>query len=158
MVDHNLTESDALDYLKNVKEKFKDNLEVYEMFLKVMRDFKAQRLDTCGVVLKVKELFKGQDDLLLGFNTFLPYGYKVTLEDDQTQSKIVDFNDAFSFINKVKTRFDGDKQVYQSFLDVLKMYRVGNKNINEVYDEVAILFREHQDLCVEFRDYLPRDR
>ena len=30
------------------------------------------RIDTAGVIEKVKELFKGHDELILGFNTFLP--------------------------------------------------------------------------------------
>jgi Paired amphipathic helix repeat len=30
------------------------------------------RVDTAGVILRVKELFKGHRELILGFNTFLP--------------------------------------------------------------------------------------
>ncbi len=30
------------------------------------------RVDTAGVIIKVKELFKGHRELILGFNTFLP--------------------------------------------------------------------------------------
>lgn len=32
----------------------------------------SHRIDTAGVILKVKELFKGHSELILGFNTFLP--------------------------------------------------------------------------------------
>jgi paired amphipathic helix protein Sin3a len=39
-----LTTNDALDYLKNVKDKFKDKRDKYEEFLEVMRDFKSERL------------------------------------------------------------------------------------------------------------------
>ena len=31
-----------------------------------------RRIDTAGVILKVKDLFRGHPDLILGFNTFLP--------------------------------------------------------------------------------------
>ena len=31
-----------------------------------------RRVDTAGVIVKVKELFKGHRELILGFNTFLP--------------------------------------------------------------------------------------
>lgn len=38
-----LTTSDALSYLKEVKDMFQDQREKYDMFLDVMKDFKAQR-------------------------------------------------------------------------------------------------------------------
>lgn len=38
-----LTTDDALTYLKDVKDMFQDQREKYDMFLEVMKDFKAQR-------------------------------------------------------------------------------------------------------------------
>ncbi|KAG2322315.1 hypothetical protein Bca4012_056906 [Brassica carinata] len=154
-----LTTNDALAYLKAVKDKFQDKREKYDEFLEVMKDFKAQRVDTTGVILRVKELFKGNRELILGFNTFLPKGFEITLlpeEDDQPQpKKPVEFEEAISFVNKIKTRFQGDDRVYKSFLDILNMYRKENKSITDVYKEVAILFRDHHDLLVEFTHFLP---
>ena len=40
-----LTTNDALAYLKAVKDMFHDKKEKYHDFLKVMKDFKAQRFD-----------------------------------------------------------------------------------------------------------------
>ncbi|ESQ28214.1 hypothetical protein EUTSA_v10018014mg [Eutrema salsugineum] len=153
-----LTTNDALAYLKAVKDKFQDKREKYDEFLEVMKDFKAQRVDTSGVILRVKELFKGNRELILGFNTFLPKGFEITLlpEDDQPlPKKPVEFEEAISFVNKIKTRFQGDDRVYKSFLDILNMYRKENKSITDVYQEVAILFRDHEDLLVEFTHFLP---
>ncbi|KAF8102258.1 hypothetical protein N665_0199s0033 [Sinapis alba] len=154
-----LTTNDALAYLKAVKDKFQDKREKYDEFLEVMKDFKAQRVDTSGVILRVKELFKGNRELILGFNTFLPKGFEITLlpeEDDQPPpKKPVEFEEAISFVNKIKTRFQGDDRVYKSFLDILNMYRKENKSITEVYQEVAILFRDHHDLLVKFTHFLP---
>jgi paired amphipathic helix protein Sin3a len=101
-----LTTNDALAYLREVKERFKDNKSVYDNFLEIMKQFKAQqcapepsalggpprravallrlppcllthrsalrRIDTNGVIVQVKQLFKGHRELILGFNTFLP--------------------------------------------------------------------------------------
>lgn len=39
------------------------------------------RIDTPGVIRRVSELFHGHDHLILGFNRFLPEGYKITLND-----------------------------------------------------------------------------
>ncbi|KAF2302447.1 hypothetical protein GH714_036385 [Hevea brasiliensis] len=153
-----LTTNDALAYLKAVKDIFQDKREKYDDFLEVMKDFKAQRIDTAGVIARVKELFKGHRDLILGFNTFLPKGYEITLplEDEQPpQKKPVEFEEAINFVNKIKTRFQGDDHVYKSFLDILNMYRKENKSITEVYQEVATLFQDHNDLLLEFTHFLP---
>ena len=41
------TENDALTYLKEVKETLQDQREKYDMFLKIMKDFRAQRYCNC---------------------------------------------------------------------------------------------------------------
>ncbi|KAL1218966.1 Paired amphipathic helix protein Sin3-like 3 [Cardamine amara subsp. amara] len=153
-----LTTNDALAYLKAVKDKFLDKREKYDEFLEVMKNFKSQRVDTAGVITKVKELFKGHQELILGFNTFLPKGFEITLQPEDGQpplKKRVEFEEAISFVNKIKTRFQGDDRVYKSFLDILNMYRKDSKSITEVYQEVAILFRDHTDLLGEFTHFLP---
>ncbi|KAL9240901.1 hypothetical protein vseg_015069 [Gypsophila vaccaria] len=155
---HRLTTNDALAYLKDVKQMFSDKKEKYDEFLDVMKDFKAQRIDTTGVIARVKELFKGHRNLILGFNTFLPKGFEIVLppEDDQALAKKpVEFEEAINFVNKIKLRFQGDDRVYKSFLDILNMYRKENKTITEVYQEVALLFRDHRDLLEEFTHFLP---
>ncbi|KAK1302225.1 Paired amphipathic helix protein Sin3-like 4 [Acorus calamus] len=152
-----LTTNDALAYLKAVKDMFQDQKDKYDEFLEVMKDFKAQRIDTAGVIARVKDLFKGHRDLILGFNTFLPKGYEITLppEDEVPQKKPVEFEEAINFVNKIKTRFQNDEHVYKAFLDILNMYRKEHKNITDVYQEVAILFRDHNDLLEEFTHFLP---
>lgn len=65
------------------------------------------RIDTTGVILRVKELFKGNRDLILGFNTFLPKGYEITLalEDEPfLKKKPVEFDEAIGFVNKIKVQ------------------------------------------------------
>ncbi|KAJ4826449.1 hypothetical protein Tsubulata_013641 [Turnera subulata] len=179
-----LTTNDALTYLKEVKDMFQDQKDKYDMFLEVMKDFKAQRqalhpievfiflavtvglttnsgivfcrTDTDGVIQRVKELFKGHNNLIFGFNTFLPKGYEITLdEDDAPPKKTVEFEEAINFVNKIKKRFQNNEQVYKSFLDILNMYRKEHKDINEVYAEVAALFEDHPDLLDEFTRFLP---
>ncbi|MED6106260.1 hypothetical protein PIB30_003219 [Stylosanthes scabra] len=123
-----LTTNDALAYLKAVKDIFQDKRDKYDDFLEVMKDFKAQR------------------------------GYEITLplEDEQpAPKKPVEFEEAINFVNKIKTRFQGDDRVYKSFLDILNMYRKESKSITEVYEEVAALFQDHPDLLDEFTHFLP---
>ncbi|MFQ6633172.1 hypothetical protein Gotur_010836, partial [Gossypium turneri] len=154
-ISQKLTTNDALTYLKEVREMFQDQKEKYDMFLEVMKDFKAQRTDTAGVIARVKELFKGHNNLIYGFNTFLPKGYEITLDEDEAPAKkTVQFEEAISFVNKIKKRFQNDERVYKSFLDILNMYRKEHKDINEVYCEVASLFEDHPDLLEEFKRFL----
>ncbi|XP_062206253.1 paired amphipathic helix protein Sin3-like 4 [Phragmites australis] len=147
-----LTTNDALVYLKAVKDKFQDKREKYEEFLEVMRDFKSERIDTNGVIIRVKTLFNGYPDLILGFNAFLPKGYAIKLQEEK---KPVDFVEAINFVNKIKSRFQHDEHVYKAFLDILNMYRKDNKSIQDVYHEVAMLFSDHKDLLEEFQHFLP---
>jgi histone deacetylase complex regulatory component SIN3 len=41
------------------------------------QDFKEQAIDTPGVIERVKTLFRGHHQLILGFNAFLPDGYSI---------------------------------------------------------------------------------
>ena len=68
---------DARLYLDDVKLQFEDRPEVYNHFLKIIKDFEAQEIDTLGVIERVSTLFRGNDRLLYGFNIFLPPGYKI---------------------------------------------------------------------------------
>lgn len=42
-----LTTNDALSYLRDVKLKFAENKEIYDEFLEIMKEFKAQRYGLC---------------------------------------------------------------------------------------------------------------
>lgn len=37
-------------------------------------------IDTPGVIARVSNLFKGHPELIVGFNTFLPPGYKIEVQ------------------------------------------------------------------------------
>ena len=68
--------------------------------------FVFSRTDTDGVIKRVKELFKGHSNLILGFNTFLPKGYEITIDEDEAPpKKIVEFDEAISFVNKIKVHY-----------------------------------------------------
>nr|XP_023873631.1 paired amphipathic helix protein Sin3-like 2 [Quercus suber] len=60
--------------------------DVYGSSSQFKRPFGSSRgdsTDTVGVIARVKELFKGHNNLIFGFNTFLPKGYEITLDDDE---------------------------------------------------------------------------
>jgi len=72
---------DALIYLDDVKREFGDRPRVYNEFLTIMKNFKCQEVDTPGVIARVSKLFRGYNNLILGFNKFLPDGYKISMRD-----------------------------------------------------------------------------
>nr|XP_043639011.1 paired amphipathic helix protein Sin3-like 3 isoform X2 [Erigeron canadensis] len=153
-----LTTKDALKYLDKVKDIFRDEKDKYDEFLKVMKDFKAQRIKTTGVIARVKDLFEGHPELILGFNPFLPKGFEITLPrvDDQDQiKKPLEYKEAVLFVNKIKMRFQGQDHVYKYFLDTLSKYSKENKSIKEVHQEIGALLNDQQDLLKEFINFFP---
>ena len=82
--------NDALSYLDQVKVRFVDQPDVYNKFLDIMKDFKSQAIDTPGVIERVSNLFTGHPELIQGFNTFLPPGYKIECgtQDDPNSIRV----------------------------------------------------------------------
>ncbi|KAJ6584994.1 paired amphipathic helix [Mycena capillaripes] len=80
-----LNVTDALSYLDAVKKQFKNQPEVYNRFLDVMKDFKDQAIDTAGVIQHVSQLFHGNRVLIQGFNTFLPLGYRIDVSNNSAE-------------------------------------------------------------------------
>ncbi|KAK7839096.1 paired amphipathic helix protein sin3-like 1 [Quercus suber] len=120
-----VTLNDGLNYLKEVMETFQDQREKYDMFCKVMKDFKNQRIGIVDVTIRVKELFEGHNNLISGFNIFLPKGYEIALEDDE----------AINILTNIEKRFQNDEQVYIAFSDILNEFWKGRKDVNKVYYE-----------------------
>ncbi|XP_065063870.1 paired amphipathic helix protein Sin3a-like isoform X1 [Rhopilema esculentum] len=77
---------DALSYLDQVKLQFGTQPQVYNEFLDIMKEFKSQTIDTPGVISRVSTLFKGHPELIVGFNTFLPPGYKIEVTDGDSNT------------------------------------------------------------------------
>nr|KAF6283307.1 SIN3 transcription regulator family member B [Pipistrellus kuhlii] len=194
---------DALTYLDQVKIRFGSDPATYNGFLEIMKEFKSQSIDTPGVIRRVSQLFHEHPDLIVGFNAFLPLGYRIDIpkngklniqsplssqenshnhsdctenykqqllyKEDKPQvpleSDSVEFNNAISYVNKIKTRFLDHPEIYRSFLEILHTYQkeqLGTKSRpfrgmseEEVFTEVANLFRGQEDLLSEFGQFLP---
>uniref|UniRef100_A0A8C5QFE1 Paired amphipathic helix protein Sin3b n=1 Tax=Leptobrachium leishanense TaxID=445787 RepID=A0A8C5QFE1_9ANUR len=210
---------DALSYLDQVKIRFGSDPATYNGFLEIMKEFKSQSIDTPGVIRRVSQLFHEHPDLMLGFNAFLPLGYKIELPKngkvvvqtslsspvpsdvatsslsssrtafpappENSHSEVTDeprqqekekappapesdsleFHNAISYVNKIKTRFLDRPEIYRSFLEILHTYQKDQLNPKgrpfrgmseeEVFTEVASLFRGQEDLLSEFGQFLP---
>ncbi|OCB87065.1 hypothetical protein A7U60_g5800 [Sanghuangporus baumii] len=137
-----LVAMDALDYLDVITERFRENRpDVYSEFLNIMKDSKSEIIDTSEVIGRVSSLFRGHDDLIQGFNTFLPPGCRIPctsvatdtiatseLTPDGIHNKpggvqrdtLSDFHKAVQFANKVKTLYGNNPEKYTLFLETLR--------------------------------------
>ncbi|KAL6175281.1 hypothetical protein ACLB2K_051923 [Fragaria x ananassa] len=125
-----ISRKDCIEFVKTLQN---FNSYVYQEFVHLMKDFKIES-DDCIKALKqkVKELFDGRPDLILGFNAFLPKRHRINVPIQvkvQTSRKLPivlsrkrkrcdDASDVFGagsndsklqkvidFVNKVKDRF-----------------------------------------------------
>lgn len=153
-------------------------------------------------------MFRGHPNLIQGFNTFLPPGYRIECsldpsdpnpirvttptgtttrpnitsgtygqrwgneeqpaappaqplqfaQDQQLQQNgggQIEFNHAISYVNKIKTRFANQPDIYKQFLEILQTYQREQKPIGEVYEQVTVLFANSPDLLDDFKQFLP---
>ncbi|KAL8909391.1 MAG: hypothetical protein Q9207_000226 [Kuettlingeria erythrocarpa] len=101
---------DALSYLDQVKVRFVDHPDVYNRFLDIMKDFKSQTIDTPGVIGRVSLLFAGHPELIQGFNTFLPPGYRIecgTRDDPNAIRVTTPMGTTVSQMPSVQNRLNG---------------------------------------------------
>uniref|UniRef100_A0A7N6B3Z1 Paired amphipathic helix protein Sin3b n=1 Tax=Anabas testudineus TaxID=64144 RepID=A0A7N6B3Z1_ANATE len=145
---------DALSYLDQVKIRFANDPGIYNKFLDIMKEFKSQSIDTPGVINRVSQLFHGHPDLVLGFNAFLPPGYRIevpkngmaflqspfTSQNQATTSSVsppasetspVEFDSAISYVNKIKNRFLDHPEIYRAFLEILHTYQKEQLEVKE---------------------------
>ncbi|CAN0924117.1 Paired amphipathic helix protein Sin3-like 3 [Linum grandiflorum] len=80
-----LTPDEALAYMKAAQDRLENEPEKYDEFLEVLKDFKAQRIDTAGVIERVNDLFKGHPDLMLDFHIISSKGHQITLPSNDEQ-------------------------------------------------------------------------
>jgi histone deacetylase complex regulatory component SIN3 len=52
----------------------------YKIILRIQIFVFVGSIDTPGVIQRVSNLFKGHPELIVGFNTFLPPGYKIEVQ------------------------------------------------------------------------------
>ncbi|KAJ3010468.1 UNVERIFIED_CONTAM: Transcriptional regulatory protein sin3, partial [Siphonaria sp. JEL0065] len=171
-----LNVKDALAYLDNVKAEFHNQPDVYNQFLDVMKDFKAQTIDTPGVIQRVISLFEGHPTLVTGFNTFLLPGYSMptpkapsvesvpvsafgtpTIEGSQEPATrpAIQFSCAIAYVTRIKNQFIDTPHVYHEFLDILQVYQREKLPLAQVYAKVKVLFDDAPDLVEQFKLFLP---
>ncbi|EEA04881.1 transcriptional regulatory protein SIN3, putative [Cryptosporidium muris RN66] len=135
----------ARDYLSRLRSRCGEDTELYQEFLRIMRDFKHGNINARVVISQVAELFKGNSGLIAEFNNFLP-------EELRLQVPQTDCEYAATYIKKVK---ELAPDIYADFLTLLSKYQEGEKTASEVKNKVTSLLSSYPDLLREFALFLP---
>ncbi|KAI8543538.1 hypothetical protein RHMOL_Rhmol08G0226400 [Rhododendron molle] len=75
-------------------------------------------------------------------------------QNEYLNVKADDFEDAVTFLTKVKGAYSHDEGRYKSFVDIINRVNI-DKNFVEAYTEVCNLFHDRRDLIVGFTKFLP---
>lgn len=163
---------DALAYIDLLKVRRPDH---FNDFLDVMKDFKNRILDTPGVIDRMTPLIGDDPDLVQGLNSFLPPEHRIGSDDSLDPIPINHSTtttasrksmtprpaeperpvDAISYVNRIKSRFSDEPDIYTRFLNALISYHREEKSIQEVYSQVCRLFVRAPDLLDGFKQFLP---
>jgi len=68
---------EALEYVEHVKQTL-DSVQ-YRNFIDTLLAYHERRYDMSSVITKMRALFQGNEELLPGFNHFLPQGYSLMM-------------------------------------------------------------------------------
>ena len=74
---------DTMQYVKRVKKAYEKKTTVYRKFMDVLKEYHKERKCELETIRTVVDLFQNRTDLVLGFNEFLPDGYKIRMFDQR---------------------------------------------------------------------------
>jgi len=60
-------------------------------------------------------------------------GRQAAAAADNKGKRPVEYDQAFNYVNKIRTRFRTEERVYNAFLEILNMYRKAQKSISQVH-------------------------
>lgn len=141
-------------FLKEVRKRFrKQHGYIFVRFCQLLSDFTKRKIDRDSLGVKVKELFKGHDDLIHKYNVFVPS--EAVDEEDGNPDGVNIIVPAIDLVNKVKARFQNKEQVNEKFQELLLGIQEERLLMHELKREAAELFgHEHGDLYEEFERYV----
>ncbi|CAI9118393.1 OLC1v1019958C1 [Oldenlandia corymbosa var. corymbosa] len=159
------SEEDALAFISEIKQATYDhpNQETnnkFDQFAGALLAFEEQRITPECLILKLKSLFQGHNDLLRGLKFFCPNSRnpavtRITLKIRRSsESEAYQRELCHRFLNEVKERFqDKPRNYYKDFLDALINYRNQTLDIDEFCQKIVELLFGHADLLHKFQSY-----
>ncbi|EWM24187.1 paired amphipathic helix protein sin3b [Nannochloropsis gaditana] len=169
---------DAVLYMDRVKSAYADKPETYARFLEIIKSFQDELPDTARVLEAVTQIFQGRDDLIQGFNCFLPAAHRLpppkglpgargggeggSLQggeegggEGEGEAGQAQMQGAIEFTDQVRATFQNQPGVYLEFLRVMRAFQGGEMGIGEVMKRVGRMFQDHPSLLDGFNRFLP---
>ncbi|KAI8990134.1 paired amphipathic helix [Pilobolus umbonatus] len=79
---------DAVGYLEQIKSEYEKQPEIYNKFLKIMHDFRLEKINTPQVLEQVTLLFRGKPWLIRNFLMFLPPEHILNISPEDNSNSI----------------------------------------------------------------------
>ncbi|KAJ3452809.1 sin3b-related [Anaeramoeba flamelloides] len=134
----NLELASAMDYLKRVSIKFRNEPFKYQEFLSVLRSYKENEIGLLSMVLRIMEIFSNQHSLLSGFKQFLPVSLQLCIE----------------MMQKVKN--ETTTQIKNQISKVLLGYYQGTLRLTQLEEQIKKLLENYPTLLELFDKFLPK--
>ena len=170
-------------YLDQAKTEFGHHPQVHNEFLHIMRTYKSQEIDIPDVIFRVTQLFHSCHTFLPdGFEIVIPnhdtgsvyyradgqplvlipttiqeYDGRRMQHKEHEEHEEEKENNAFTYMNDIKRTFANDPAIYNIFLGILDSYRRQQCGVQEVLEEVFVLFAGHPVLLRDFAYFFLTD-
>ena len=138
----------ATKFLNSVRTQLQDGTK-YEEFLRTMKLFKEQKIDTETACSKLQTLFGPHRHLIQEFNKLIPSQFKSASRPRQHYAAAMDY------MQKVKEETRSRPELYDSFIKVLKDYQEKRISIEQVDAKVKEVLAGHPSLIENFKNFLP---
>nr|CAD7427767.1 unnamed protein product [Timema monikensis] len=111
----------ATSYLTQVRKTAGKHSHLYNNYLAILKMFKSHSIDTCDVMEKVTDLFKGHPNLIVGFMRFLPSEYIVdVLCNEQENADILFGNHLVSVVRPHRKKLRNSQAIESIETEVSK--------------------------------------
>ncbi|XP_058734421.1 uncharacterized protein LOC131606163 isoform X1 [Vicia villosa] len=141
--------NDALGFLNAVRASLQPiEREKYQQFIKILRDFSAERINISDTIADLKTLFIGYTRLILEFNSFLPKKHHITVSSEDVR--------ALGFLQEVELAFqyDGDNN-FRHFLYLLEDYQNQTIDLSCFTSQGKVLLKNYPHLILKFNTFRP---
>jgi histone deacetylase complex regulatory component SIN3 len=89
-----------------------------------MKAYKELRIDTDTVITRLQDILKGNRSLINEVNRILPTDKQIKVVSKKEKKT---YNDAISFIGKIKDETSSDSTIYDQFVEILQELKRNNE-------------------------------
>eukprot|EP01156_Anaeramoeba_ignava_P022303 Anaeramoba_ignava/c20483_g1_i1.p1 GENE.c20483_g1_i1~~c20483_g1_i1.p1 ORF type:complete len:640 (+),score=181.22 c20483_g1_i1:24-1922(+) len=145
---HQININKAVQFLKVVEERFKNQPESFQKFLSIMKKLRNGEIITTDAIRIISKLFEGKTDLIARFNEFIPQTSQIPLNNNIEQGIPNHLSD---LLKKITAKFPQNQFVFLKFMEIIRNTELLNNQ--DIIEKVSKLFAGHPDLIEEFKRF-----